>query len=72
MAKVYGWMSFALALTGFVAYFTAQTPALVELLFSNQITIFLLFGAQLGIVILQPAHLFFTRQLRGLCYPVFF
>jgi FtsH-binding integral membrane protein len=57
MAKVYGWMSFALALTGFVAYFTAQTPALIELLFSNRITIFLLFGAQLGIVIFLSARI---------------
>lgn len=57
ITKVYGWMSFALALTGFVAYFTAQTPELVYLIFSNQIGFWLLFGAQIGIVIFLSARI---------------
>jgi FtsH-binding integral membrane protein len=57
MVKVYGWMSFALALTGLVAYFTAQSPELVYLIFSNRIGFWILFGAQLGIVIFLTARI---------------
>jgi len=57
MVKVYGWMSFALALTGLVAYFTAQSPALVALIFSNRLGFWLLIGAQLGIVIFLSARI---------------
>lgn len=37
MTKVYGWMSFALVITGLVAKLTATTPQLVELIFSNRL-----------------------------------
>ncbi|WP_289055807.1 Bax inhibitor-1/YccA family protein [Carboxylicivirga marina] len=37
MIKVYAWMSFALIITGLVAKWTASIPALVNLIFSNEI-----------------------------------
>src|SRR4051812_40429702 len=39
MTKVYSWMSFALIVTGFVAMYTAQSPALLELVFGSSWTI---------------------------------
>jgi FtsH-binding integral membrane protein len=33
MTKVYGWMSFALAVTGIIAYLTATSPALLQMIF---------------------------------------
>lgn len=57
ITKVYGWMAFALALTGFTAFFTAQTPELIYLIFSNKIGFWILFGAQLGIVIFLTARI---------------
>lgn len=37
MTKVYGWMTFALIITGLIAKWTASTPSLVDLIFSNEI-----------------------------------
>ena len=37
MTKVYGWMSFALIITGLVAMWTASTPEMVNLIFGNKI-----------------------------------
>ena len=55
MTKVYGWMSFALAVTGFVAMYVASSQALIELVFSSTWTLlgiilveFLLVGALVG------------------------
>lgn len=44
--KVYGWMSFALIITGLVAIWTASTPPLIGLLTSNKILLF-------GLIILE-------------------
>jgi FtsH-binding integral membrane protein len=46
MVKVYGWMSFALIVTGFVAMYIASSEDLIEMLFSSRITFF-------GLIILQ-------------------
>jgi FtsH-binding integral membrane protein len=46
MVKVYGWMSFALVVTGFVAMYIASSEELIEMLFSSRITFF-------GLIILQ-------------------
>lgn len=46
MVKVYGWMSLALIVTGFVAMYTAASESLVELIFGNRITFY-------GLIILQ-------------------
>lgn len=46
MTKVYGWMSFALIITGLVAMWTASTPQLINLIFSNQFVF-------IGIIVLE-------------------
>ena len=48
MTKVYGWMSFALAITGFVAMYTASSPVLLEMVFGNMWTL-------LGIILVEFA-----------------
>lgn len=50
MTKVYGWMSAALLLTGFVAMFTAATPAMIGFIFGNSIVFWGLFIAELFLV----------------------
>ena len=47
MVKVYGWMSLALIVTGFVAMYTAASESLVELIFGNRITFYVLIILQL-------------------------
>lgn len=49
IAKVYGWMSFALALTGFTALWVASTPAIRNAIFTNQV---LFWGLLIGELIL--------------------
>ncbi len=50
MAQVYGWMTCGLLLTAFVAWFAANTPAVMALVFANRITFFGLIIVQLGLV----------------------
>lgn len=50
MAQVYGWMTCGLLLTAFVAWFAANTPAVMQLVFSSKITFFGLIIAQLAVV----------------------
>ncbi|MEA9390557.1 Bax inhibitor-1/YccA family protein [Acerihabitans sp. TG2] len=50
MAQVYGWMTCGLLLTAFVSWFAARTPAVMNLIFSSQITFFGLIIAQLALV----------------------
>lgn len=49
IAKVYGWMSIALALTGFTALWVASTPVIRNAIFKNQI---LFWGLLIGELIL--------------------
>lgn len=42
MVKVYGWMSLALVVTGLVAMYTAGSESLVDLIFGNRITFYVL------------------------------
>ena len=46
MMKVYGWMSLALTITGIVAYWTASSPAIIELVFGNQVIFYSLLIAE--------------------------
>ena len=46
MTNVYGWMSFALIITGFVAMYTASSPALLQIVFGSTFTL-------LGIIVLE-------------------
>ena len=48
--SVYNWMAIGLALTGFIAYYVANTPALLNLILGNQILFFGLIIAELALV----------------------
>lgn len=50
LAQVYGWMACGLLLTAFIAWYAANTPAVMEFVFSSQITFFGLIIFQLGLV----------------------
>jgi uncharacterized protein len=50
ITKVYGWMSFALALTGLTAIFVAMTPALTHLIFGNKLVFYGLIIGELALV----------------------
>ncbi len=50
MAQVYGWMTCGLLLTAVVAWFAANTPAVMMFVFSSKITFFGLIIAQLALV----------------------
>jgi len=49
--QVYNWMAGGLALTAFVALFTASSPALLELIFGNRLVFYALLFGELGLVI---------------------
>jgi FtsH-binding integral membrane protein len=55
--NVYNWMAIGLGITGFVAYYVAHTPALAQMIFSNQILFFGLIIAELGLVIAISARI---------------
>lgn len=48
--KVYAWMALALTVTGFIAFRTAQSEALLSLIFGNSILLIGLIVVELGIV----------------------
>lgn len=50
MKRVYVWMAAALCLTAGVAFFTASSPALLQLIYGNSAAIWVLFLAELGLV----------------------
>ncbi len=50
LTKVFSWMAFALAITGVVAWWTAQTPAVMNLVFSSRLGFYALLGAEIGLV----------------------
>ncbi|MBQ8096753.1 MAG: Bax inhibitor-1/YccA family protein [Prevotella sp.] len=51
MRKVYLWMTLALVITGFTAYIVATSPALLNIVYSSQAVIWILFGVELALVI---------------------
>ncbi|MGB5749645.1 MAG: Bax inhibitor-1/YccA family protein [Desulfobacterales bacterium] len=55
--SVYNWMAIGLALTGFVAYYVANTPALVEAIFGNRILFFGLIIGELALVFMISARI---------------
>ena len=55
MSRVYVWMSAALLLTAGTAYFTAASPAMLQLIFGNSIAIWVLFILELGLVMAVSA-----------------
>lgn len=48
--SVYNWMAFALALTGFVAFYVSHSPSIMRLIFGNPMLFFVLIFAELGLV----------------------
>jgi FtsH-binding integral membrane protein len=55
--SVYNWMAIGLALTGFVAYYVANSPQLVQLIFGNQLLFFGLIIAELALVFIISARI---------------
>jgi len=55
--SVYNWMAIGLGITGFVAYYVANTEWLLQLIFGNQILFFGLIIAELGLVIAISARI---------------
>ena len=60
ITKVYGWMAGALAITGFVALYTASTPSIIEAIVVNR---FLFFGLIIGELLLVGSLVGFVRKL---------
>ncbi|WP_395479899.1 Bax inhibitor-1 family protein [Candidatus Curculioniphilus buchneri] len=56
MTQVYGWMTCGLLLTAFVAWYATSTPAILQLILSNQIIFF-------GLIIVQLALVFFMSSI---------
>jgi hypothetical protein len=55
--SVYNWMAIGLGITGFIAYYVANTPALVQMIYGNQILFFGLIIAEFGLVIAISARI---------------
>ncbi|MDX9785877.1 MAG: Bax inhibitor-1/YccA family protein [Desulfobacterales bacterium] len=55
--SVYNWMMVGLALTGFVAYFTAHNESLLQLIYQNRLVFFALIIAELGLVFYISARI---------------
>lgn len=51
VAKVYGWMCFALCVTALVSYLVVTNPAILKVLLGNRMLVYGLFGAEFLIVI---------------------
>lgn len=57
LRKVYAWMFLSLVLTGFTAFAVSNNYNLLEMIYSNAATIWILIIAQLGLAILFTASL---------------
>jgi len=55
--SVYNWMAIGLGLTGFVAYYVASTPALVQAIFGNRILFFGLIIGELALVFIISSRI---------------
>jgi uncharacterized protein len=55
--SVYNWMAIGLALTGIVAFYTASSPTLLQLVFGNQILFFGLIIGELALVFYLSARI---------------
>lgn len=56
IARVFNYMALALVISGVTAFATAQSPALLNLIFGNSLIFFGLIGAELGLVIWLSAR----------------
>lgn len=57
MRKVYVWMTMALAITGICAYGVATSPSILQMLYANSMTIWVLFIVELGLVFYTTARI---------------
>ena len=55
MRKVYIWMSMALVITGLTAWIVAHNASLLQLIYGNSATIWILFAVEIGLVIALSA-----------------
>lgn len=54
--SVYNWMAVGLALTAFTAFYVANTPALLQIIFGNRMVLFGMIIAELGMVFYLSAR----------------
>ena len=72
MRNVYVWMTGGLALTGVIAWITANTPDLLKLIFGSEAIMWLLFGGELILVVVLSAFVEKMRFLTaGIMYAVY-
>lgn len=72
MRNVYVWMTGGLALTGVIAWITANTPELLKLIFGSEAIMWLLFGGELILVVVLSAFVEKMRFLTaGIMYTVY-
>ena len=57
MRKVYVWMTMALAITGICAYGVATSPYIMQMIYGNSMTIWVMFIAELGLVFYTTARI---------------
>lgn len=57
MRKVYVWMTMALAITGICAYGVATSPNIMQMIYGNSMTIWVLFLVELGLVFYTTARI---------------
>lgn len=57
MRKVYVWMTMALAITGICAYGVATSPNIMQIIYGNSMTIWVLFIVELGLVFYTTARI---------------
>jgi uncharacterized protein len=62
VTKVYGWMAFALAITGFVAMYTASSEAMLQFILGNKIVFF---GLIIGELLLVGSLVGFLNRMSG-------
>ncbi|OGP57154.1 MAG: hypothetical protein A2V65_12590 [Deltaproteobacteria bacterium RBG_13_49_15] len=55
--SVYNWMAIGLALTGFIAYYVANSPSMIRLVFGNQLLFFGLIIGELALVFTISARI---------------
>ena len=63
--SVYNWMAIGLALTGIVAFYVANTPAIRNVIFGNQILFFGLIIAELALVFILSARIHKMQAATG-------
>jgi FtsH-binding integral membrane protein len=62
VTKVYGWMAFALAITGFVAMYTASSAAMLQFILGNKMVFF---GLIIGELLLVGSLVGFLSRMSG-------